>query len=84
MIDQAIIDRSNAAKRLLSNPDFQLIAAAIEADILANFRAVKIGDTETLSNVHSLSHGFKLLNDRLSKYIEQASYEAKLEEISDE
>ncbi len=84
MIPQEILDRSNAAKRLLSNPDFQLISAAIEADILTTFRAVKIGDAEALSNVHSLSHGFKLLNDRLSKYIEQASYEAKLEEISDE
>ncbi|AYD01734.1 hypothetical protein [Neorhizobium sp. NCHU2750] len=84
MIDQAILDRSNAAKRLLNNPDFQLIAAAIEADILANFRAVKIGDTETLANVHALSHGFKLLNDRMSKYIESASVAAKMEEISDE
>ncbi|AYD00922.1 hypothetical protein [Neorhizobium sp. NCHU2750] len=84
MIDQVILDRSNAAKRLLNNPDFQLIAAAIEADILANFRAVKIGDTDTLNTVHALSHGFKLLNDRLSKYIETANYAAKMEEISDE
>ncbi|WP_313199926.1 hypothetical protein [Rhizobium sp.] len=84
MIDQKIIDRSNAAKRLLSNPDFRLIADSIEADILASFRAVKIGDSETLTNVHSLSHGFKLLNDRIAKYIETANYAAKLEEISEE
>lgn len=84
MIDQAILDRSNAAKRLLNNPDFQLIAAAIEADILANFRAVKIGDTETLANVHALSHGLSLVNQRITKYQEIAAYELNKEHFSEE
>lgn len=81
---QEIIDRANAAKRLQSNPDYIEIMAAIEADIFASFRSVKIGDSETLNDIHSMSHGLKLVTDRLSKYIEIANYAAKLEEISDE
>ena len=81
---QEMIDRANAAKRLQNNPDYIDIMKAIESDIFASFRSVKIGDSETLNDVHSMSHGLKLVTDRLSKYIQLANYEAELEEISDE
>ncbi|MCZ4089077.1 hypothetical protein [Sinorhizobium psoraleae] len=78
------LEKAQAAKRLQDNDDFRLIMECIEDDIFASFRAVSIGDSEKLSNVHALSHGFKLVNDRISKYIELAIFEARQEELSDE
>jgi hypothetical protein len=78
------IDKAKAAKRLQENEDFKLIMGSIEDDIFATFKAVSIGDSEKLSNVHALSHGFKLVNDRIAKYIELAIFEARKEEISEE
>lgn len=84
MKDVTTIDRAKAAKRLQENEDFKLIMGSIEDDIFATFKAVSIGDNEKLSNVHALSHGFKLVNDRIAKYIELAIFEARKEEISEE
>ncbi|ASY63604.1 hypothetical protein SJ05684_c21630 [Sinorhizobium sojae CCBAU 05684] len=78
------IEKAKAAKRLQENEDFKLIMRSIEDDIFATFKAVNIGEAEKLSNVHALSHGFKLVNDRIAKYIELAIFEARKEEISDE
>lgn len=76
-------EKANAAKRLKDNEDFRLIMKNVEADIFSAFRSVGINDTEKLADVHALSHGFKLLNDRIAKYIELAIFEARKEEISE-
>lgn len=80
-MNEVTVSRANAAKRLQNNADFLEITAAIEADIFASFRKVNINDAETLATVHALSHGFKLLNDRIAKYIEAANYEASTEHL---
>jgi hypothetical protein len=54
--------------------------ALVEADIFAAFQGTKIGDSEALANVHQLSHGFKLLNQRIDKYISEGAYEASKSE----
>jgi hypothetical protein len=83
-MNEVTVSRANAAKRLQGNADFLEITAAIEADIFASFRKVNINDSENLATVHALSHGLKLLNDRLSKYIDAANYEASAEQLFDE
>ncbi|MBD8663127.1 hypothetical protein IFT59_07655 [Rhizobium sp. CFBP 8752] len=83
-MNEVTVSRANAAKRLKGNADFLEITAAIEADIFASFRSVSINDSERLATVHALSHGFKLLNDRIAKYIEAANYEASAEQLFDE
>lgn len=83
-MNEVTVSRAYAAKRLQGNADFQEITAAIEADIFASFRSVNINDSEKLATVHALSHGFKLLNDRIAKYIEAANYEAAAEQLFDE
>ncbi|MCK3776210.1 hypothetical protein MZK49_05635 [Ensifer sesbaniae] len=77
-------DKANAAKRLQENDDFRLIMECIEDDVFSAFQSVKIGDAETLANVHMMSHGVKCVNDRISKYIELAIFEARKEEISED
>lgn len=84
MIDATTIDKANAAKRLMNDPDYQLIIAAIEEDVFANFKAVPIGETDKLMNIHSLSHGLKLVTDRIAKYIELARFEAQRDLIEDD
>ncbi|WP_455918658.1 hypothetical protein [Ensifer canadensis] len=79
MNDITTRDRANAAKRLAENEDFRLIMKSIEADIFTTFRAVNIGETDKLSNVHALSHGFDLVSTRIAKYIEQERFEAQKE-----
>jgi hypothetical protein len=74
------IDKANAANRLKENEDFKLIVSAIEADIFDAFKNVTIGDAEALKTVHELSHGFKLLNLRIAKYVELAVFEASKNE----
>lgn len=72
--------RANAAKRLKENPDFREIIAAVESDIFEAFKTVGLGKAEELSAVHNLSHGFKLLNQRIDKYIELAIFESSKDE----
>lgn len=73
------IDRANAARRLKENTDFVEIIACIEADIFESFRNVQLNDQDGLAKIHQLSHGFKLLNQRINKYIEIAVLEANQE-----
>lgn len=80
MIDQKILDRANAAKRLKSNPDFILIMSAIDDYLFDTFKAISIGDEETLKTVHQLAHGFKLVGNRIDKYQEIANYEVSKDE----
>lgn len=82
MIDQKIFDRANAANRLLNDPDFQFIMSEIEADIFSTFRAVNLGDEDTMNAVHQLSHGLKLVGNKLDKYIQTALFEASKREES--
>lgn len=70
------IDRANAVLRLMENEDFRVIMKCIEADIFAAFKNVELGAEEELKNAHYLSHGFKLINQRLDKYVDIAKYEA--------
>jgi|GEM_PF-2207823 len=79
-----VIDKAKVAKRLQENEDFKLIMDSIESDIFATFKAVDIGDSERLANVHALSHGFKLVNDRIAKYVEAGIFEARRDELSEE
>lgn len=74
------IDIANAAIRLKDNDDFKDIMRLIEADIFEAFKNTKIGEVDELQNVHQLSHGFKLINQRIDKYIEIASFEQRKEE----
>lgn len=74
------IDKANAAKRLRDNDDFKAIMALVEADIFAAFQATKIGDVVELENVQKLSHGFKLLKQRIDKYISEGAFEASKHE----
>jgi hypothetical protein len=76
------IDKANAARRLKDNPDFKDMMSSIEAEIFEAFRNTKLGSTDELQNVHALSHGFKLINQRLDKYIELANFQASKSEIS--
>ncbi|MEB2843802.1 hypothetical protein [Endobacterium cereale] len=78
------IDRAAAARRLTENEDFRTIVCLIEADIFEAFRNVDIGDTEALERTHQLSHGFKLLNQRIAKYIEIAKFEAEIASNSED
>lgn len=75
-----IYDKANAAMRLQENEDFKAVIGWIEADIFAAFKSTKIGNSEELSNVHALSHGFKLVTDRIAKYIEQGKFESAKDE----
>lgn len=84
MTNITTIDKANAALRLQHNDDFRLIMECVEQDIFSSFKTISIGESEKLQNVHALSHGFKLLNDRINKYIELANYEASKEDNSDE
>ena len=77
-------DKANAAIRLQNNEDFRLIMECVERDIFSSFKTISIGENEKLQNIHSLSHGFKLLNDRINKYIELEKYEASKEDNSEE
>lgn len=76
------IDKANAARRLKDNPDFKFMMESIEADIFEAFKNTKLGATEELHNTHALSHGFKLINQRLDKYIEFAIFENSKNENS--
>lgn len=78
------IDRAAAARRLAENEDFRTIVSLIEADIFEAFRNVNIGDTEALEKTHQLSHGFKLLNQRIAKYVEVAKFEAEIASNSED
>ncbi|TWF46315.1 hypothetical protein [Neorhizobium alkalisoli] len=69
------LDKANAARRLQENEDFKMMMEAIEADIFEAFRNTKLGATEELNNTHALSHGFKLIQQRLEKYKELAIFE---------
>jgi hypothetical protein len=71
-----IHDKARAAQRLKENADYQLIMAEIEADIFASFRNTAIGSTDELNQVHMLSHGFKLIANRIDKYVQIAQFEA--------
>ncbi|RVK19427.1 hypothetical protein CN165_12730 [Sinorhizobium medicae] len=84
MKDIKILDKAQAAKRLQENPDFRLIMDCIESDIFTTFKNVNIGETEKLENVHALSHGYKLVNNQIAKYIELALFEARKNELSDD
>jgi hypothetical protein len=84
MSNITVLDKANAAKRLLEHDDFRLIMSAIETDIFDGFRKVAIGDAEKLQNIHALSHGFNLVNDRCTKYIEAAVFEARKDAFDDE
>lgn len=79
-----IYDKANAAKRLEESDDYKLMMEAIEADIFRSFQNVKVGDDETLKQVHTLSLGFNLVRHQLAKYISTAEFEAgKLEASND-
>jgi len=78
------IDRANAARRLQDNEDFKEIVACIEADIFESFRNISIGDNEALAKAHQLSHGLKLMIQRINKYQEIAVLEANQEAAKDE
>jgi UTP-glucose-1-phosphate uridylyltransferase len=76
------MDKANAARRLQENPDFKIMMEAIEADIFEAFRNTKLGNADELQNTHALSHGFKLINQRLDKYQELAIFEISKTENS--
>ena len=76
------IDKAAAARRLKENEDFKAIMECVNEDIFASFQITKLGDTEALQTVHSLSHGYKLLNSRIDKYIELGNFEARKDENS--
>ena len=71
------IEKANAALRLKENEDFRALMKCIEAEIFEAFMNTKLGQAEELDSVHQLSHGFKLINQRLDKYVEVAKYEAQ-------
>ncbi|WP_296076662.1 hypothetical protein [uncultured Agrobacterium sp.] len=70
------IERANAAVRLKENQDFLDLMKCIEAEIFEAFMNTKLGQAEELNGVHQLSHGFRLINQRLDKYVEVAKFEA--------
>lgn len=70
------IERANAAVRLKENQDFRDLMKCIEAEIFEAFMNTKLGQAEELNGVHQLSHGFRLINQRLDKYVEVAKFEA--------
>lgn len=70
------IEKANASLRLKENEDFRSLMRCIEDDIFAAFQNVELGAEEQLQNVHQLSHGFRLINQRLDKYVEVAKFEA--------
>lgn len=76
------IDKAAAAKRLKENEDFRSIMECVNEDIFASFQGTKLGDAEALQNVHALSHGYKLLLNRVDKYIELGIFEAHKNENS--
>jgi len=76
------IDKAAAARRLKENEDFKAIMECVNEDIFALFQTTKLGDTEALQTVHALSHGYKLLNTRIDKYIEMGNFEVRKDENS--
>lgn len=78
------IEKAATAKRLSENRDFQDVMAWVHADIFATFQQTSIGESEKLADVHALSHGFKLLERRIAKYIELAKFEAEIEAANEE
>lgn len=70
------IEKANAALRLKENEDFRWLMRCIEAEIFEAFMNTKLGQAEELNGVHQLSHGFRLINQRLDKYVEVAKFEA--------
>lgn len=79
-----IYDKANASQRLQESEDYKLLMACIEADIFNSFQTVKVGDEETLKNVHTLSLGFNLFKNQLAKYVQLANYEAAKSEASND
>ncbi len=69
------IEKASAAIRLKENEDFRDLMRCIETEIFEAFTNTKLGDADELQNVHQLSHGFRLINSRLDKYIEIANFE---------
>ncbi|KAA3511606.1 hypothetical protein [Agrobacterium rosae] len=69
------IEKANAAIRLKENEDFRDLMRCIETEIFEAFMNTKLGQVEELDSVHQLSHGFRLINQRLDKYIEIAKFE---------
>ncbi|MCM2433211.1 hypothetical protein [Agrobacterium rosae] len=77
------IEKANAALRLKENEDFRALMRCIEAEIFEAFTNTKLGQGEELESVHQLSHGFKLINQRLDKYIDVAKFEANSQKDED-
>ncbi len=77
------IEKANAAIRLKENEDFRNLMSCIEAEIFEAFMNAKLGDDERLNGVHQLSHGFRLINQRLDKYIDVAKFEANSQKDED-
>lgn len=71
-----VIDRANAAKRLKESADFIDIMKCIEEDVFRQFQTAKVGDAETVANIHAMSHGIRQINASINKYIELALFEA--------
>jgi hypothetical protein len=71
-----VIDRANAAKRLKDSDDFKAIMNCLEEDVFRQFRSTKVGDAETIANIHAISHGLSQINKSPEKYIEVAIFEA--------
>lgn len=75
MIDERTTERARAARNILENPDFTYLMAEIEKDIFDAFKQVKMGDTETLNNIHTVAHGHQLLKNKIAKYLETYRFE---------
>lgn len=77
-------DIANAAKRLSENDDFNLIMECVREDICDTFLGIGVNELDNLQKVHTLSHGFQLLNTRISKYItDQAIADSRDEDLED-
>jgi hypothetical protein len=71
-----VIDRANAAKRLKESDDFKAIMNCLEEDVFRQFRTAKVGDAETIANIHAISHGLTQITKSIEKFIEIAIFEA--------
>ena len=74
-MNQDIINRGQAAKRILDNPEFTSTLDHVEKDIFGQFRRLNVSDTEKREDLHKLIYAMDLFVAKLKTYVVDAEIE---------
>ncbi|MBW6421613.1 hypothetical protein KX729_09190 [Rhizobium sp. XQZ8] len=74
-MSQEIIDRGQAAKRLLENPDFVFIAEQVRQDIFTQFVRTNVADAEKRESLFKVVNGLETLVAKARMYASDGDIE---------